>query len=196
MRWAAMLRGINLGKRQLKSVELKAVVEGLGFTDVRTLLASGNVVFTAPDAKADSLESQIHDALAQATGLKSEIFVRTPEDMAALVAANPFTEAARDRPSFLVVTFHRKPVDADAVDALMTDHDGPERAQAIGRELYIDFPGGAGALNAARTAGQGNTRPHHHRTQLEHRAEDPRRALGSFSAELNRHRPAPPPGHP
>ncbi|WP_186456783.1 DUF1697 domain-containing protein [Sphingomonas suaedae] len=137
-----MLRGINLGKRQLKSVELKAVVEGLGFTDVRTLLASGNVVFTAPDAKADLLESQIHDALAQATGLKSEIFVRTPEDMAALVAANPFTEAARDRPSFLVVTFHRKPVDADAVDALMTDHDGPERARAIDRELYIDFPEG------------------------------------------------------
>ncbi|MCA1198469.1 DUF1697 domain-containing protein [Sphingomonas sp. R647] len=137
-----MLRGINLGKRQLKSAELKAVIEGLGFTDVRTLLASGNVMFTAPGAIRDVLETQIHAALAEATGLKSEIFVRTPEEMAAVVSANPFPDAAADRPSFLVVTFHRKPVDAAAVDALMASHDGPERAQAIGRELYIDFPEG------------------------------------------------------
>jgi uncharacterized protein (DUF1697 family) len=144
MRWAALLRGINLGKRQLKSAELKAVIAGLGFTEVTTLLASGNVVFTAPDARAEQLEVQIHDALAQATGLKSEIFVRTPEALDAVVAANPFPVAAIDRPSFLVVTFHRQPVDAAAVDALMATYDGPERAQAIGRELYIDFPEGQG----------------------------------------------------
>ncbi|OYX52644.1 MAG: hypothetical protein B7Y97_00430 [Sphingomonas sp. 32-66-10] len=144
MRWAAMLRGINLGKRQLKSAELKAVIEGLGFIDVKTLLASGNVVFTAPDAPAERLEAQIHDALALATGLKSEIFVRTPEEVNAVVAANPFPDAATNRPSFLVVTFHRKPVDAAAVDALMAVHDGPERARAIDRELYIDFREGQG----------------------------------------------------
>lgn len=142
MRWAALLRGINLGKRQLKSAELTAVIAGLGFTDVTTLLASGNVVFTAPGATAETLEAQIHDALAKATGLKSEIFVRTPHEMAAVVAANPFPDAAQDRSSFLVVTFHRKPVDAAAVDALMASHDGPERARAIDRELYIDFPEG------------------------------------------------------
>lgn len=144
MRWAALLRGINLGKRQLKSAELRAVIEGMGFTDVKTLLASGNVVFTAPDTNPKALEAQIHDALATATGLKSEIFVRTPEDMAQVVAANPFPDAATDRPSFLVVTFHRKPVDTAAVDALMATHDGPERARAISRELYIDFPEGQG----------------------------------------------------
>ncbi len=142
MRWAALLRGINLGKRQLKSAELTAVIAGLGFTDVTTLLASGNVVFTAPDARAEQLEVQIHDALAEATGLKSEIFVRTREEMDAIIAANPFPDAATDRPSFLVATFHRTPVDAAAIDALLATHDGPERAQAIGRTLYIDFPAG------------------------------------------------------
>ncbi|MFL9840256.1 DUF1697 domain-containing protein [Sphingomonas sp. ST-64] len=142
MRWAAMLRGINLGKRQLKSAELRSVVEGLGFDDVKTLLASGNVVFTAPGATAEGLEAQLHDALARATGLKSEVFVRTPQEMDSVVAANPFPDAARERPSFLVVTFHRKPVDAEAVDALIARYDGPERARAIDRELYIDFPEG------------------------------------------------------
>lgn len=144
MRWAAMLRGINLGKRQLKSAELKAVVEGLGFTDVKTLLASGNVVFTADTTDSVALEARLHDALFEATGLRSEIFVRSPQEMTAVAAADPFPEATSERPSFVVVTFHRKPVDAAAVARLAESHDGPERMHAIGRELYIDFPDGQG----------------------------------------------------
>jgi uncharacterized protein (DUF1697 family) len=159
VRWAALLRGINLGKRQLKSAELAAVIAGLGFTDVKTLLASGNVVFTAPDAQAEQLEAQIHAALAQATSLKSEIFVRTPEEMDAVVAANPFPDAATDRPSFLVVTFHRKPVDSAAVDALMATYAGPERAQAIDRELYIDFPEGQARSNLHAPLGKATGDP-------------------------------------
>ncbi|HEY0624167.1 DUF1697 domain-containing protein [Sphingomonas sp.] len=144
MRWAAMLRGINLGKRQLKSAELKAAVEGLGFTDVKTLLASGNVVFTADETDASALERKLHDALFKATGLKSEIFVRSPEEMKAVAAADPFPDATAERPSFVVVSFHRKPVDSAAVASLAASHDGPERMHAEGRELYIDFPDGQG----------------------------------------------------
>lgn len=144
MRWAAMLRGINLGKRQLKSAELKAAVEGLGFTDVKTLLASGNVVFTADEKDPAALERTLHDALFEVTGLKSEIFVRSPEEMAAIAAADPFPEATSARPSFVVVTFHRAPVDKAAVASLAERHDGPERMHAAGRELYIDFPDGQG----------------------------------------------------
>lgn len=142
MRWAALLRGINLGKRQLKSAELKAAVESLGFTDVKTLLASGNVVFTAYEKDPATLEQKLHDALFKATGLKSEIFVRSPEEMEAIVAANPFPDATRERPSFVVVTFHRAPVDQEKLARLAESHDGPERIHALGRELYIDFPEG------------------------------------------------------
>lgn len=142
MRWAAMLRGINLGKRQLKSAELKAAVESLGFTDVKTLLASGNVVFSAGEADAVALEAKLHDALFEATGLRSEIFVRSPQEMAAVAAADPFPEATGSRPSFVVVTFHRTPVDPEKLARLAEIHDGPERIHALGRELYIDFPEG------------------------------------------------------
>ena len=137
-----MLRGINLGKRQLKSAELKASVESLGFTDVKTLLASGNVVFTADETDPAALEQALHDALFKATGLKSEIFVRSPEEMAVVTAADPFPDATSERPSFVVVSFHRKPVDLAAVAKLAESHGGPERMHAIGRELYIDFPEG------------------------------------------------------
>lgn len=142
MRWAALLRGINLGKRQLKSAELKAVVESLGYSDVKTLLASGNVVFTAEEADAAALEQKLHDALAKATGLKSEVFVRSPQELAAVIAANPFPDATSERPSFVVVSFHRAPVDQEKLARLAEIHDGPERIHALGRELYIDFPEG------------------------------------------------------
>ena len=142
MRWAAMLRGINLGKRQLKSAELKAVVESLGYTDVKTLLASGNVVFSADETDVAALERKLHDALAKATGLKSEVFVRSPEEMEAVVGANPFPDATSERPSFVVVSFHRAPVEQEKLARLAEIHDGPERIHALGRELYIDFPEG------------------------------------------------------
>lgn len=159
MRWTALLRGINLGKRQLKSAELKAVVESLGFTDVKTLLASGNVVFTAPGKSTAELEAQLHDALAKETGLKSEVFVRTREEMAAIVAANPFAEVARDRPSQLVVIFHRAKIDPAPLDRLMAGYDGPERVKPIGRELYIDFPDGQGRSNLYPAMGKAKLDP-------------------------------------
>ena len=159
MRWAALLRGINLGKRQLKSAELKAAVESLGFTEVRTLLASGNVVFTADEKDAEALEKKLHDALAKETGLKSEIFVRSPEEMDAIVAANPFPEVASERPSQLVAIFHRAKVDPAPLDKLMAAYDGPERVKPIGRELYIDFPDGQGRSNLYPAMGKARLDP-------------------------------------
>lgn len=162
MKWAALLRGINLGKRQLKSAELKAVVEGMGFTEVKTILASGNVVFEAGDAAPAVLERDLHLALEKATGLRSEVFVRNRADLDALVKANPFPQEARERPSFLLVSFHREPVDKAAIERLAASYEGPERMVAIGRELFTDFPDGQGrsnlvpAMQKAKLA-QGNT---------------------------------------
>lgn len=147
MKWAAMLRGINLGKRQLKSAELKAVVEGMGFAEVKTILASGNVVFEAGGAKPEALERDLHAALEKATGLKSEIFVRNRAELAALVANNPFPDEVRDRPSFVLVSFHREPVDKAAIERVAGAYDGPERMVVQGRELITDFPEGQGRSN-------------------------------------------------
>jgi uncharacterized protein (DUF1697 family) len=149
MKWAAMLRGINLGKRQLKSTELKSVVEGLGFTQVKPILASGNVVFEAGDAAPEAIERDLHAALEKTTGLRSEVFVRNRAELAALVDANPFPDAARERPSFLLVTFHREPVAKESLDRLLAGYEGPERVAVIGRESFIDFPDGQGRSQLA-----------------------------------------------
>ncbi|UZK65170.1 DUF1697 domain-containing protein [Sphingomonas sp. M1-B02] len=137
MRRAALLRGVNLGGRRLIMAELKGLAEGLGFTRVQTLLASGNLVFDS-DRPAPEIEAMLETALEQ-HGLKTDVLVRDRAELAAVLAANPWPEAALDHPSHFLVTFHRHPFSPDALERLASLHPGPERLHAIDRELYMDF---------------------------------------------------------
>jgi uncharacterized protein (DUF1697 family) len=137
-RWAALLRGVNLGGRKLLSSDLKSVVEKLGFAQVRTLLASGNVVFEAKGDGAE-VERKLEAALLE-HGLKTDVIVRDLAELSAVIAANPFEDAARDHPNHLLVTFHRDPFPDGLIAKVPGIYDGPERLHAIGRELYVDYP--------------------------------------------------------
>jgi len=144
VKWAAMLRGINLGKRQLKKHDLIAAAEAARFSEARTLLASGNLVFEAGDAKPEAIERALHEAVEKLSGIKSEAFVRNRAELEKLIAANPFPDVARDRPSQLLVLFHKDAFPSGLLPAIASGYDGPERLEAIGRELFIDFPEGQG----------------------------------------------------
>lgn len=119
--------------------DLKALVEKMGHGEVRTLLASGNVVFTAAETDGATLEKTLEEALA-AWGLKTDVVVRNRKELEAVIAANPFPDAAKDHPNHLLVSFHRDPVPDGLIEKIPTVYDGPERLKAIGRELYIDYP--------------------------------------------------------
>lgn len=136
-RWAAMLRGVNLGGRKLLSADLTAIAEKLGFERVETLLASGNVVFDA-DQPGPEIETMLEAALA-GHGLKTDVMVRDLAAMRAVIAANPHAEAVLDHPSHVLVTFHRDAFPPEALDRLAALHDGPELLIADGRELYSDY---------------------------------------------------------
>lgn len=143
-RRAALLRGVNLGGRKLLSADLRAIAEALGYKRVETLLASGNVVFDTDDAAAD-IERELEAAFLS-TGLKTDVMVRDSAEMRAVIAANPYPDAALDHPSHMLVTFCRDPFPPEALDRL---EPGPERLHAIGRELYIDYLGQQG-MRASR----------------------------------------------
>ena len=94
-RYAAFLRGVNLGKRTVKSAELKAAFESLGFTDVKTLLASGNVLFDARSSK--GLKEKIEAGLEEQFSFKVPVVLRTMDELKAMAAANHFgREAGED----------------------------------------------------------------------------------------------------
>ncbi len=136
-RWAALPRAINAGKT-LKMADLRAFLEAEGMREVQTLLASGNAVFACED-DAVTIAAHLHRAAREKLALDTDWFVRSHAELVAVAAANPFPDATAARPNHVTVMFHAAPVDISALA-----YTGPERLQAIDRELYIDFPEGIG----------------------------------------------------
>jgi len=143
MRWAALLKGINIGGKKIPMTELKALVEGMGCHDVKTLLASGNVVFSCDEEDGAALEKRLEAVLAD-HGLKTDVVVRNGGELSAIIDANPFPGPARDHPNHLLVVFQRDPFPDGLIEKIPDIYDGPERLEAVGRELYIDFPDDVG----------------------------------------------------
>ena len=86
--WVAFLRGINLGKRQMKMAELKACCEDLGLTEVKTILASGNVRFVDDDDR--RLKERLETALLTRFAYPVKVVLRQVAQIEAMIALEPF----------------------------------------------------------------------------------------------------------
>jgi uncharacterized protein (DUF1697 family) len=139
----ALLRAVNVGGRSLAMADLRAVAEGLGLTNVKTLLQSGNLVFEAGSKKAAAHEGALEAALKQ-RGIETDFMVRRADELAAIVAANPFPKEAKSDPGHLVVMFLKDAPGAKAVAALQAAVKGREVIRHQGSELYIVYPDGIG----------------------------------------------------
>lgn len=138
-----LVRGINVGGRQkLPMQTLRELLEGLGFTRVRTMLQSGNVVFDTKATKPSHLEKILDTAIRERVGMEVDFLVRTPEEFRAVIARNPFPAEAASDPARLLVNFLRTPVDQQKVDQLRAVIRDGERLEAKDREAYLFFPQG------------------------------------------------------
>lgn len=110
-RHVAFLRGINVGGHKIvKLADLKAAFESLGYEGVKTVLASGNVVFGAPPAGAGGLAREIEAGLAKALGQQGAVVVRGIDELRCLAAAEPFRDVAVTPETRLYVTFLPEPL--------------------------------------------------------------------------------------
>jgi uncharacterized protein (DUF1697 family) len=136
-RIVAFLRAINVGGRNLVPMKrLREIFEALGFTDVETFIASGNVIFTAPSASLAALEKKIESGLQKALGYDVKTFLRTDAEVAAIARYKPFAPAALKTAAALNVAFLSEPLAAEgrkAVAAFKTDIDD---FHVNGREVY------------------------------------------------------------
>jgi uncharacterized protein (DUF1697 family) len=141
----ALLRAVNVGGRTpVAMADLRALLTGLGFADVRTVLQSGNLVFGAAGTDAGALEARLERELAARLGVATDVLVRTAGEWRALVAANPFpAEAQRDPARLVAVVLKAKPP-AGAAAALRAAIVGRERVEVRGREAYAVYPDGQG----------------------------------------------------
>ena len=103
MRFAALLRGVNVGKaRRLPMAELRALLSRMGYTDVATLLNSGNVVFSAAKGAPALHAAAIAAAVARDLGVDVPVVVKSASELAGIVAGNPFAVGAFDASRLLV----------------------------------------------------------------------------------------------
>lgn len=156
----ALLRAVNVGGRKLTSAQLRTVAEGLGYTDVKTYVNSGNVVVVAPHG-ADAVADALGPALTAEAGFDVPVVTRTASRWHAVVDACPFPDEARDDPSHLVVVTWDGPVDASA-HAFDASRYGEERLVWARTELYAYYPDGIGRSRLTlpvleKAAGRGGT---------------------------------------
>jgi uncharacterized protein (DUF1697 family) len=150
MRWAALLRGVNVGgNRKLPMADLRALLETLGFAGATTLLASGNVVFDAEEKDGAALEAKLEREAKARLGLETDFLLRDARELDAAIAANPFADAAEARPAGLVLLFARAAFPADLPDRIAALYQGPERLAVDGRHAFIDYPDGMGRSKLA-----------------------------------------------
>jgi uncharacterized protein (DUF1697 family) len=150
-RLVALLRGINLGsKRRVAMADLRELMAELGYEDVRTVLQSGNIIFTGAKAKArETLEAGLEDRY----GFKVDIVLRTMDELHAVVQNEPFGDEATDLTRSFVVFLPSKP-NAAALAALADKDFAPDRFEAGGRELYAWCPEGMQNSGLMRALGK------------------------------------------
>jgi uncharacterized protein (DUF1697 family) len=149
--YVAMLRGINLGaKRRLAMADLRELVEGLGYDDVRTHLQSGNVVLRATGTAA-ALKKTIEAALAKHCGFDVDVVVRTKGQLDKVIAQSPFEDRANDTARYLVVFLEKAPPATwrRSIDA--GDYK-PDEVAVRGKEIYLWLPTGVHDSKLAREA--------------------------------------------
>ncbi|WP_027816515.1 DUF1697 domain-containing protein [Paraburkholderia bannensis] len=150
--YIALLRAVNVGGTgKLPMPELRAMCEALGFTNVRTYIASGNVVFESRLAAA-SVKKRLEQSLEEYAGKPVGVLLRNADEMAAVLADNPFADAPPER---TVAIFLDAAPPADALDRL-SGH-GTEQLALGKREIYVYYPDGIGRSKLKIVSGKDGT---------------------------------------
>lgn len=137
--YIALLRAVNVGGTgKLPMAELRTLCEQAGFTDVRTYIQSGNVVFSSAFPAAKALAA-LETVLTERMGTRTQVMLRTAGELEAVLAANPFPDA---EPSRLIVLFLPRAESRAALDGWPIP--GRERMALVGRELFVHYPDGQG----------------------------------------------------
>ncbi len=159
-RRVALLRGINVGKaKRIAMADLRTLFEGLGYSDVRTLLNSGNVVFTVVKKRGGDVGARIEKAIADQLGVATRVTVLMEEEVAEAVRDNPLSSVA-DNPSRLLLMVLRDSKAVAQLRPLLKERWTPE-ALALGKRVaylwcangIIDSRLGATANRIAGDAG-------------------------------------------
>ncbi len=136
------IRGINVGgNKKLKMDALRAACQSQGLSAVRTYLQSGNIVFRSA-GKPAALVTMIELAIRDASGFDAKVILRTPDELRAVITANPFACMDDVNPKALLVAFLAGEIGDAGVATLSALKSSTEHLHCGARELYLYLPGG------------------------------------------------------
>jgi len=141
-RRVALLRGINVGTaKRIAMADLRKLFERLGYEDVRTLLNSGNVVFTVKKKAAGGEGPRIEKEIAGRLGIATRVTIIGGKELAAAIEGNPFRSTA-DNPSRMLLMVLEDPKTAARLSPLAKERWSPEEFALSGRIAYLWCPNG------------------------------------------------------
>ncbi|MDN3644719.1 DUF1697 domain-containing protein [Pontixanthobacter aestiaquae] len=146
-RYVAFLGSINVGKDRLKMVDLREALEREELEEIETVAASGNVLFTHEPMPSEGLAEKIAWIIRDEFDIDSEVVVMTRDELAAIIAENPFAQGPEAGEEKFVHTmfFLDQPGDMQ-IKALQIDHEGRGNERIAGgtNALHVDYVDGVG----------------------------------------------------
>lgn len=164
-KYVALLRAVNVGKRQVKMEDLRKLFESYGFTDVSTYIQTGNVIFTAKQADSDKLARELEKKLSRSLGFEVAVFVLSRKQLQSAATTNPFEPERLDSKQRCHLLFLDRAPGADQRKAVMELQGKEYRFAVKGKVMYyaydrqfdgnrrrnLDLEGALGATGTART---------------------------------------------
>ncbi|MCL4844259.1 MAG: DUF1697 domain-containing protein [Bryobacteraceae bacterium] len=134
--FVALLRAVNVGGRTIRMEELRGLFTEMGFGDVRTMLASGNVLFKTDGKATAALEERIAERLQTHFGYEVKTFVRTSAEMAAIAGSAVTSEDERSHAAAVNVAFLERALTAKEREAVLALCSEVDELRVAGREVY------------------------------------------------------------
>jgi uncharacterized protein (DUF1697 family) len=135
-RYIAFLRAVNVGGHTIKMDALHHIFESLGFADVETFIASGNVIFETKAGNNKALEKKIESHLKESLGYEVATFIRTDAEVAEIAAYKPFSQSQLDAAAAFNVGFLVDPLDDAGKKKLLSLKTDIDDFHVHGREIY------------------------------------------------------------
>lgn len=153
-RWVALLRGVNVGGITVRSPDLQALFAQLGLSQVRTVLASGNIVFdAAPQEPLGALKTRIEAGLRERFGYDAWVVLLEADGLAAVCAGYPFERHDPARHPYVVFSSDDGVLAELAARAAGLADEQVEQVRRVGSVLYWDLPRGSSTQTPFARAG-------------------------------------------
>lgn len=137
MRYIAFLRGINVGGHRVQMKELVTIGISAGLTNVKTVIASGNILFESDETNEALLTENLEKKLWETLGYEVKVMLRTIPYLQELVMSNPFKHIQVDDTMKLYVTFLGKPLQQHSATHMKSEEHGFEVIEISNKEVYI-----------------------------------------------------------